>query len=136
MGVGDTGDSTGWVGSLNTKVPAGRLLLDGLEENGLKATGACVGPKEKNCCAPGFGTDGRAPGLLNTNGLMGVGVTVPVGKNCGRLVCGVTECARNGLTWPLWPGNPIFALTSSNCCLRKTKGELNTELPNPLPVRN
>ena len=135
MGVGDTGDSTGWVGSLNTKVPAGSLVSVGLAEKGLMATGARVGPKEKNC-APEFETDGRAPGLLNTNGLMGVGATFPVGKNCGRVGCGVTECWRNGLTWPLWPGKPIFALTSSNCCLRKTKGELSRELPNPLPVRN
>ena len=88
MGVGDTGDRTGRVGSRNTNVPAGRVLSVGLEENGLKGIeGAPVGPREKNWeLAPGLGTDG-----LNTNGLTGVGLTDPGGKNPGRPGCGVTE---------------------------------------------
>ena len=49
------------------------------------ATGARVGPKEKNC-APEFGTDGRAPGLLNKNGLMGVGATFPSRLRCDGML--------------------------------------------------
>ena len=54
-----------------------------------------------------------------------------VGLGCG----GLRFAPRNGLFTPVKPlGRKIFCFTSSNCCLRNTKGELPRELSNGFPL--